>query len=128
MKTKKLIILLFSLLCLTTIKGYSQAHDAYWNNITWPILDCPQHPEYDFWERNCLIRTAEPYGEIRLPQGGVDGLNLEKPMWITIPTNRPTWAIAIAHAWNLHRNMIQKVNFPKIGYYMAITGHETGMG
>ncbi len=48
-------------------------------------------------------------------------------MWITIPTNRPEWAIGIAHAWNLHRNMIKKVNFPKISYYMAITGHETGM-
>lgn len=95
--------------------------------ITWDIKDCPQAPQYDFWERNCLIKTAEPSGEILIPQGGVDGLNLESPMWISIPTNRPTWAIAIAHAWNLHRNFIQKYDFPKIGYYMAITGHETGM-
>ncbi|MBX9851843.1 MAG: T9SS type A sorting domain-containing protein [Cytophagaceae bacterium] len=126
---KYLTVIILLLFCLPVFKVQAQpSTGGYWNNITWPILDCPQHPQYDFWERNCLIRTAEPYGEIRLPQGGVDGLNLEVPMWITIPTNRPTWAIAIAHAWNLHRNMIQKVNFPKIGYYMAITGHETGMG
>ncbi len=91
------------------------------------VQNCPQYPVSDYWDANCFIKTAEPYGEIRLPQGGVMGLNHENPMWITIPTNRPEWAIGIAHAWNLHRNMIQKVDFPKISYYMAITGHETGM-
>jgi hypothetical protein len=129
MLNKYLLMLISVVFCLNSTETFSQAgNGGYWNTITWPILDCPQYPQYDYWEPNCLIHTAEPYGEIRLPQGGVDGLDLEKPMWITIPTNRPTWAIAIAHSWNLHRNMIQKVNHPKIGYYMAITGHETGMG
>ncbi|MFL5731000.1 MAG: T9SS type A sorting domain-containing protein [Cytophagaceae bacterium] len=127
---KKYSLIIFSILILgSCFEALSQpSTGGYWNNITWPIKDCPQYPQYDTWEPNCLIHTAEPYGEIRIPQGGVDGLNLEKPMWITIPTNRPTWAIAIAHSWNLHRNMIKQVNYPKIGYYMAITGHETGMG
>jgi hypothetical protein len=127
---KRYFLLFLTLLCVSNTEtiGQTTPNGGYYSSITWPILDCPQYPQYDYWEPNCLIRTAEPYGEIRLPQGGVDGLNLEKPMWITIPTNRPTWAIAIAHSWNLHRNMIQKVNFPKIGYYMAITAHETGMG
>lgn len=127
-KQTQLLIFVTLFMCLSGINLFAQrSTGGYWNDITWPIMDCPQYPQYDYWEPNCLIKTAEPYGEIRLPQGGVDGLNLEKPMWITIPTNRPTWAIAIAHSWNLHRNIIQKVNFPKIGYYMAITGHETGM-
>jgi hypothetical protein len=91
------------------------------------VQDCPQYPVSDYWDANCFIKTAEPYGEIRLPQGGVMGLDYENPMWVTIPTNRPEWAIGIAHAWNLHRNMINQVNFPKISYYMAITAHETGM-
>ena len=91
------------------------------------VQNCPQYPVSDYWDRNCFIKTAEPYNEIRLPQGGVMGLNHENPMWVSIPTNRPEWAIGIAHAWNLHRNMIQKVNFPKISYYMSITAHETGM-
>ncbi|MFN3402562.1 MAG: T9SS type A sorting domain-containing protein [Cytophagaceae bacterium] len=123
----KHLLTIFLLFGLGRSVVISQGYGGYWNNITWPILDCPQHPQYDFWERNCLIRTAEPFGEIRLPQGGVDGLNHETPMWISIPVNRPTWAIAIAHSWNLHRNMIGQVNYPRIGYYMAITGHETGM-
>lgn len=115
-------------LCIATVTSYAQTvGDWPMEFITWDIKDCPSSPQYDFWERNCLIKTAEPSGEIQIPQGGVDGLNLESPMWISIPTNRPTWAIGIAHAWNLHRNFIQKYDFPKIGYYMAITGHETGM-
>ncbi|MFM7022461.1 MAG: gliding motility-associated C-terminal domain-containing protein [Flavobacteriales bacterium] len=101
--------------------GITPADDA-------PIkLDCPQFPLYDYWDRNCLIKTAEPYGEIRLPQAGVDGLNLESPMWLTLPVNKPGWALSIAHAWNLHRNYIQKVNYPKISYYEGILGIETGL-
>lgn len=128
MKARSIHLFLFFVnFCLCTFSNAQVIGD--WPNdfITWDIKDCPQFPQYDYWERNCLIKTAEPSGEILIPQGGVDGLNLEQPMWISIPTNRPTWAIAIAHAWNLHRNFIQKVNYPKIGYYMAITGHETGM-
>jgi len=90
-------------------------------------FDCPQYPSYAFFDRSCLIKTAAPYGEIRLPQGGVDGLNEERPMHLSIPTNRPTWALGIAHAWNYNRNIIQRVDHPKISYWMAITGHETGM-
>jgi gliding motility-associated-like protein len=91
------------------------------------LFDCPQYPSYAFFDRSCLIKTAAPYGEIRLPQGGVDGLNEERPMHLSIPTNRPTWALGIAHAWNYNRNIIQRVDHPKISYWMAITGHETGM-
>lgn len=90
-------------------------------------FDCPQYPSYAFFDRSCLIKTAAPYGEIRLPQAGVDGLNEERPMHLSIPTNRPTWALGIAHAWNYNRNIIQRVDHPKISYWMAITGHETGM-
>ncbi len=90
-------------------------------------FDCPQYPSYAFFDRSCLIKTAAPYTEIRLPQGGVDGLNEERPMHLSIPTNRPTWALGIAHAWNYNRNIIQRVDHPKISYWMAITGHETGM-
>jgi hypothetical protein len=114
----RLLSIVFSMLVLLVCeKVQSQSY----------VQNCPQYPVSDYWDANCFIKTAEPYGEIRLPQGGVMGLNYENPMWITIPTNRPEWAIGIAHAWNLHRNMIQKVDFPKISYYMAITGHETGM-
>ncbi len=90
-------------------------------------LDCPQFPLYDSWDKNCLIKTAEPYGEIRLPQAGVDGLNLESPMWLVLPNNKPGWALGIAHAWNLHRNYIGKINYPKISYYLGILGIETGL-
>ena len=101
--------------------GITPADDA-------PIkLDCPQFPMYDNWDRNCLIKTAEPYGEIRLPQAGVDGLNLQSPMWLTMPINKPGWALGIAHAWNLHRNYIRKINYPKISYYSGILGIETGL-
>ena len=91
------------------------------------LFDCPQYPTYAFFERSCLIKTAYPAGEIQLPQAGVDGLSEERPMNISIPSNRPTWAIAIAHAWNYNRNIIQRVDHPKISYWMAITAHETGM-
>ena len=91
------------------------------------VVDCPQLPTYDFFERDCFIKCEQPYGEIRLPQGSVDGLNSMKNLSITIPTNRPTWALAIAHSWNYNRNVIKKVNYPKISYWMAITGHEIGM-
>jgi gliding motility-associated-like protein len=91
------------------------------------VVDCPQIPTYDFFQRDCFIKCEEPYGEIRLPQGSVDGLNSMRNLSISIPTNRPTWALAIAHSWNYNRNVIKKVNYPKISYWLAITGHEIGM-
>jgi len=90
-------------------------------------FDCPMYPTYGFFDRNCFIKTAYPAGEIQLPQAGVDGLNEERPMHLSIPDNRPTWALGIAHAWNYNRNIIQRADHPKISYWMAITGHETGM-
>jgi gliding motility-associated-like protein len=91
------------------------------------VVDCPQIPTYGFFQRDCFIKCEQPYGEIRLPQGSVDGLNSMRNLSITIPTNRPTWALAIAHSWNYNRNIIKKVDYPKISYWLAITGHEIGM-
>ena len=90
-------------------------------------FDCPQYPSYDFFDRSCLIKTSYPNGEILLPQAGIDGYNEERPMHVSIPSNRPTWALGIAHAWNYNRNIIQRVDHPKISYWLAITAHETGM-
>jgi hypothetical protein len=90
-------------------------------------IDTPEYPSYGFFDRSCYIKTAYPIGEIHLPQGGVDGMSEERPMRISIPTNRPTWALAIAHAWNYNRNIIQRVDHPKIALWMAITAEETGM-
>jgi len=92
-----------------------------------PVLfDTPAMPSYGFFDKNCFIKTAYPKGEIQLPQGGVDGMSEERPMNISIPTNRPTWALAIAHAWNYNRNIIQRVDHPKIALWMVIPAEETG--
>ncbi len=113
---KHILTALFLSLCMSKIEAQGPT-----------LFDCPEYPSYAFFERSCLIKTAYPAGEIQLPQAGVDGMSEERPMPISIPSNRPTWAIAIAHAWNYNRNIIQRVDHPKISYWMAITAHETGM-
>jgi gliding motility-associated-like protein len=120
---KKFLEYFMNLICSLLI-----LFSAYFSTVSaQTVIDCPQIPTYDFFQRDCFIKCEQPYGEIRLPQGSVDGLNSMRNLSISIPTNRPTWALAIAHSWNYNRNVIKKVDYPKISYWLAITGHEIGM-
>ena len=101
---KKYLVPIFFL--YTTINAFGQ------------VNDCPALPKKDSWDTLAYIKTEIPTDATKakgiwLGQGTTNG----KPGFI--PTNHPGWAIGIAHAWNYSRNMNQRVEYPKIGYWMA---------
>ncbi|HAR20438.1 MAG TPA: hypothetical protein DCR46_07235, partial [Cytophagales bacterium] len=115
----KLLVRLFAILSITSISVEAQ------NN-------CPSLPKKSNFDTLTFIKTETPTDPskatgIWLGQGTILRNGTEKrPAFI--PSNRPTWAIAIAHAWNYHRNIIKRVNYPKIGYWMATMVQESELG
>ena len=82
------------------------------------VNDCPSLPKADKFDTLAYIKTEIPTDPskakgIWLGQGTTNG----KPGFI--PNNHPGWAIGIAHAWNYSRNVNQRVEYPKIGYWLA---------
>lgn len=94
--------------------------------------DCPSFSQNSKFDTLTFIKTATPTddknskvaGNIYLGQGFVKtNTNYIAPVFI--PNNKPTWALAVAHAWNYHRNIIKRVNYPQIGYYLGTVLQET---
>jgi len=112
---KKHLLLLFSIsvvLRLSVVNTFGQ------------VNNCPALPKKDTWDTLGYIKTEIPTDPAKargiwLGQGIAGG----KPGYI--PSNHPGWAIGIAHAWNYSRNMNQRVEYPKIGYWMATLVQES---
>ena len=91
--------------------------------------DCPTIPASTSFDSLTFIKTQTPTDPnkpdgIYLGQGTILRNGFEtRPAFI--PSNKPTWAIGIAVAWNYHRNTIGRVNYPAIGYWMATALQET---
>lgn len=88
--------------------------------------DCPSYPSYYHFDKHCYIEASYPAGEVLLPEARVHGLYVEYPMDIHVPTNRYSYAIGMAHAWNYTRNLIKKVDYPKLSLWMATATIESG--
>ena len=98
--------------------------------------NCPSFPRTFKFDTLDYIKTAVPTdaingkvtGNIYIGQGMVKVPSKGYTSPVFIPTNHPTWALAIAHAWNYHRNMIKRVNYPQIGFWLATALQETELG
>ncbi|MDG1517720.1 MAG: gliding motility-associated C-terminal domain-containing protein [Flavobacteriales bacterium] len=91
--------------------------------------DCPGLPsraKFDtlgYISANIPTDPANPAGKLYLGQGWAQRGSIIRPGFI--PSNKPSWAIAIAVAWNLARNINQRVEYPNMGYWMATLIQET---
>ncbi len=91
--------------------------------------NCPALPKKTSFDTLAYIKAEIPTDAARplglwLGQGIVQRTPTERrPGYI--PSNKPSWAIATAVAWNYARNVNQRVEYPKIGYWMATLVQET---
>lgn len=91
--------------------------------------NCPSLPKKTSFDTLAYIKAEIPTDPARplglwLGQGIVQRTPTERrPGYI--PSNKPSWAIATAVAWNYARNIDQRVEYPKIGYWMATLVQET---
>ena len=86
-------------------------------------INCPQIPMKGEFDTLCYFFLDE----IQLGQGTVEGLynnNHEKLIDLYIPQNRPTYAIAIAHAWQYLRNVLRTKNYPSINFWLATSAKQ----
>ena len=115
--SKILSFILLSFFIVISLKSYSQN-------------DCPFAPvqsKFDslaYISANIPTDPANEEGKMYLGQGYIHRFSNDiRPAFI--PSNRASWAIAIAVAWNLERNMIQRVEYPNMNYWMATVIMET---
>ena len=115
--SKILSFILLSFFIVISLKSYSQN-------------DCPFAPvqsKFDslaYISANIPTDPANEEGKMYLGQGYIHRFSNDiRPAFI--PSNRPSWAIAIAVAWNMERNMIQRVEYPNMNYWMATLIQET---
>lgn len=92
--------------------------------------DCPSFLSSDVWDPITFIKTQTPTDASKadglwLGQGALGGLASPEEIPIYIPSNKPSWAIAVAHAWSYHRNIINRVEYPKMGHLLATLRQET---
>ena len=94
--------------------------------------DCPGLPSRAKFDTLGYISANIPTdpnnaaGKMYIGQGWVkrpQDLNTIRPGFI--PSNKPSWAIAIAVAWNLARNTNMRVEYPNMNYWMATLIQET---
>ena len=94
--------------------------------------DCPGLPsraKFDtlgYISANIPTNSGNAAGKMYLGQGWIkrpQDLNTIRPGFI--PSNKPSWAIAIAVAWNLARNTNMRVEYPNMNYWMATLIQET---
>ncbi len=94
--------------------------------------DCPAEPETGKFDPLTYIKASTPTDPskgtgIWLGQGTILRNGSEvRPAFI--PSNHPEWALAIAVAWNYSRNVIQRVEYPQIGYWLGTVVQETELG
>lgn len=94
--------------------------------------NCPSIPAFNYLDTNCFMPID---GELRLGQGTVDFTRDESSCSVSpantidfyYPCNRPTWPIAIAHTWQLSRNIL-KQDWYNINSFAAILLKETTGG
>ena len=98
-------------------------------NSSFSQNDCPSLPSrasFDtlgYISANIPTDPNKPAGKLYLGQGWAQRGSVLRPGFI--PSNKPSWAIAIAVAWNLARNLNQRVEYPNINYWMATLIQET---
>ncbi|MBO72018.1 MAG: hypothetical protein CMD35_00230 [Flavobacteriales bacterium] len=119
MTNRRLLVIIWS--CLLFFVGFSYGQN-----------DCPGLPSRASFDTLGYISANIPTnpdsaeGKLYLGQGWIkrpQDLNTIRPGFI--PSNKPSWAIAIAVAWNLGRNTVQRVEYPNMNYWMATLIQET---
>ncbi|MFM7024042.1 MAG: T9SS type B sorting domain-containing protein [Flavobacteriales bacterium] len=91
--------------------------------------DCAAYPKTGKFDTLTYIKASVPTDPgkgsgIWLGQGTILRNGSEvRPAFI--PSNHPEWAIAIAVAWNYSRNIVNRVEYPQIGYWLATVVQET---
>ena len=94
--------------------------------------NCPSIPAFNYLDTNCFMPID---GELHLGQGTVDFTRDESSCSVSpantidfyYPCNRPTWPIAVAHTWQLMRNIL-KHDWYNINSFGAILLKETTGG
>ncbi len=120
---KRFTYLLLTLLLIATKPG-----------VSWGQNDCPAIPTQMEWDTNCFIPSNVPDDDSKgtglwLPEAFFHNkYNGATGQAARIPTNRPTWALGIAHAWNYSRNIIKNQYHPKMSYWMATITQESQWG
>ncbi|MBX9851231.1 MAG: T9SS type A sorting domain-containing protein [Cytophagaceae bacterium] len=82
---------------------------------------CPSIPMQGEFDTTCFQRA----GELKLGQGYFDHYGTADPVYLVIPQNRPSYAIAIAVAWNYYRNTLGHDKM-SINQWFATMGQENG--
>lgn len=78
------------------------------------IKDCPSYPAVNYFDSLCFNRIGDE--EILLGQGRVRHPDLWGSFYradVYVPTNRPLWAIAQVHGWQLIRNILKYEPYDK---------------
>lgn len=91
--------------------------------------DCAAYPKTGKFDTLTYIKSSIPTDPAKgtgiwLGQGTILRNGTEvRPAFI--PSNHPEWAIAIAVAWNYSRNIVNRVEYPQIGYWLGTVVQET---
>ena len=82
---------------------------------------CPSIPIYGEFDTTCFQRASE----LKLGQGVFDHYGSSDKVYLVIPQNRPSYAIAIAIAWDYYRNVLGRDGM-SINQWFATMGQENG--
>ncbi len=95
---RKIVVLL--LLCIDVATGYAQVPK-----------NCPAFPSTNHFDTTCYMYLDE----IQFGQGRVRNPSLwgDYPRDLYVPVNRPEWAIASVHGWQLMRNILKTEYYDK---------------
>jgi hypothetical protein len=87
-----------------------------------PKVLIPATPAYEFFDTSCFI----PSGPLVLPQAKVQNVFPDANIYpIFIPSNRYTWALSIAHAWNYTRNTLRIENKLTMDLWLSLAFDES---
>ncbi len=81
---------------------------------------CPLVPSTAAWNELNFMRTPE----LKIGQGRVANIQTSQTYDIVIPNNRFTWAIAVAHSWQLYRNTF-RTELMHPGFWLATSIKES---
>ena len=84
-------------------------------SLTYPS-NCPSYPTINYFDEDCYMYLDEiqlGMGRVHAPDGGISAFWGGAPREVYIPCNRPDWAIASLHGWQLMRNVLGQDYYDK---------------
>lgn len=110
---RSILLTVFLTLLLNTVSVAQLPAGGQWG--------CPSIPIYGEFDTTCFQRTSE----LKLGQGVFDHYGSSDKVYLVIPQNRPSYAIAIAIAWDYYRNVLGRDGM-SINQWFATMGQENG--